>query len=99
MLRRFFQRLKHRIECVASEHMNFIDHVDLEACIGWCINSLLKQLRHFIDATVGCGVHFDVINEAAGINRGTGIAQATGMSRDIALPIGALTIQRLGQNT
>ena len=99
MLRRFFQRLEHRIECMAGEHMNFIDHVDLEACIGWRVNSLLKQLRHFIDATVGRGIHFDVINKATGINRGTGIATTTGMSRDIALSIAALTIERLGENT
>jgi len=59
---------------MVAQHMNFINHVDLEARIGRCIHRLLKQLRHFIDTTVRRGVHLDVINKAARINRHTGFA-------------------------
>jgi len=98
MLGRLFQRLQHRVECGSGEHVDFIDHVDLEARIGRRVNRLLQQLRHFVHAAVGSGIHLDVIDEAPGIDRGAGFAHAAGLGGDVAAAVGADAIERFGEN-
>ena len=95
---RLFQCLEHGVERMIAQHMDFIDHVDLEARIGRCIHRLLKQLRHFVDATIRCGVHLDVIDKTPGINCYTGLAHAARMRGDVAATIRTLTIQCFGEN-
>ena len=42
MRRWLFQCLEHGVECVITQHMHFIDHIDLEARVGRCIHRLLE---------------------------------------------------------
>ncbi len=92
VLGRFFQRLQHRVEGVVGEHVNFVDHIDLEARIRGRVHGLLQQLRHFIHAAVGRRIHFDVIDKAPGIDGHAGIAHTAGMGGDAGH-----TVKRLGQ--
>ena len=98
MRRRLFQRLQHRIEGVVGQHVDFVDHVDLEARIGRRVHRLLQQLRHLVDAAVGRRVHLDVVDEAAGINRGAGFAYTAGLGSDAAAAVRPETVERLCQN-
>ena len=77
MFGRFFQRLQHRVESVVGQHVNFIDHVDLEARIRWRVHRLFQQLRHFIDTAIGRRVELDVIDKATCIDGCAGIANTT----------------------
>ena len=76
--RRLFQRLEHGIECMRSELMHFIDHVDLVTAYTGHEGGLLQELHHFIHAPVGRSIHFDVVNKAAGINLLAGRTDTTG---------------------
>ena len=95
---RFFERLEHRVERGVREHVDFIDHEDLEAPLHRLVDRLLQQALHFVHATVGSGVEFGVVDEAAGVDVAAGLAHATGLGRDATLPIGALAVERLGQD-
>ena len=79
---------------MVGQHVNFVDHIDLEARIGRRIDRLFKQLRHFIDAAVGSRIHFDVIDEAPGIDGNACFARAAGLGGD-----SRLAIERLGKDT
>ena len=87
MCGRLFERLEHRIERMASQHVDFVDHIDLETSRTRRINSLLKQLGHFIDTTVGGGIQLKIINKTALIDLGTSLTHATGGRRDTSFTI------------
>ena len=78
--------------------MHLVNHVDLEACIGGGIDSLLEQLRHIVHTAIGCSIHFNIVNETPRINCHTGFADTTRMRGNVTLTIAALTIERFSQN-
>ena len=90
---RLFQRLEHGVERVPGQHVDFVDHVDLEASRAGRIDRLLQELRHFLDAAVGRGVQLKVVDEAAGIDFGAGAADATRLGGDAGL-----AVERFGQD-
>ena len=98
MRRRLFKRFQHGVEGVVGEHVDFVDHVDLEACIRRCIHRLLQQLRHFINPAVGGSVDFDVVDKASGIDRHAGIAYPAGGAGNAAAAIGTLAIEGFSQD-
>ena len=94
----FFQRFQHGIERMIGEHVHFVDHVDLEARVGRRVHRLLQQLRHFVHAAIGGGIHFDVIDETPGVDRHASFAHAAWPGGDIAGAVGADAIEGFGQN-
>ncbi len=95
---RLFQRLQHRVEGVVGQHMHFVDHVDLEASDRRRVDRLVEQLGHLVDAAVRCRVHLDVVDEAARIDLGAGLADAAGLRGDAAVAVRPGAIQGLGQD-
>ncbi len=98
VLGRLFERLEHRVERGVGEHVDFVDHEDLEAPLDGLVNRLLQQALHFVHAPVGGGIQFGVVHKTAGIDVATSLAHAAGFGRDAALPVQALAVERLGQN-
>jgi len=91
--RRLFQRLEHGVERVPGQHVDFVDHVDLEAARGRRIHRLFQQLGHFVNAAVGRRVELKVIDESPRIDLGAGPADTTRRWGDARL-----AIERLGQD-
>ncbi|KAG0190211.1 hypothetical protein DFQ28_002345 [Apophysomyces sp. BC1034] len=91
--RRLLKRLEHRIERVMSQHVHFVDHIDLEARIDRRIDRALEQRRHFVDTAVAGRVHFDIVDEAPVVDLSTRVAHTAWRGRDAGL-----AIERLGQN-
>ena len=79
--------------------MHFVDHEDLEAALHRLVNRLLQQALHFVHTPVGSSVELGVVHKAAGVDVAAGLTHTTGLGRDAALPVGALTVERLGQDT
>ena len=96
---RLFQRLEHGIECRVRQHMNLVNHEDLEASHHGLVNRLLKQLCNFIHAAVGGGVQLGVIHKAPAVNVSASLAYPAGRGSDAALPVDANAVKRLGQNS
>ena len=94
MGRRLFERFEHRIEGMARQHVDFVDHIDLEASRARRVDSLLKQLGHFIDASVGGGIELQIVDKTALIDFGTSLTNAARRCRDTGF-----TVERFGQNT
>jgi len=78
--------------------VHLVDHEDLEAALHRLVDRLLQQALHLVHPPVGGGVQFGVINKTAGIDVSAGLAHATRLGRDATLPVGALAIERLGQD-
>ena len=93
MLGRLFERLQHRVEGVTGQHVDFVDHVDLVAAARRGVSRLFEQGRHVVDAAVGRSVHLDVVNEATGVDLGTGGTDAARFRRDAGV-----AVQTLGEN-
>ena len=91
--RRLLERLEHGVERMAGEHVNLVDHVHLETTNRRCVDRLLKQLCHFIDATIGGGIELHIIDKPTLIDLHAGIANATGCWGDARL-----AIEGFGQN-
>ena len=91
--RRLFQRLEHGVERMPGQHVDFVDHVDLEAARARRVDGLLEQLGHFLDATVRGRVQFEVVDETAGIDLGAGATDAAGLGGDAGF-----AVERLGQD-
>ena len=66
MRRRFFQRLQQCVECRGTEHVDFVNDVDLEASAGGNKFHRFAQLADLVDAVVGCTVDFHHIQAVAG---------------------------------
>ena len=62
------------------------------------VRGALEQIDHVIHATVGGGIHLDVIDKTPGINCYTGLAHAARMRGNVAATIRTLTIQCFGEN-
>ena len=93
-----FQRLQHGVEGGIGQHVHFVDHEDLEAALHRLVDGLFQQTLHLVHATVGGGIELDVIDKAAGIDLGTGLAHTTRLGRDLTMAVRPGTVQRLGQN-
>jgi hypothetical protein len=96
--RQRFQRLEHRVERVPGEHVHLVDHEDLEAALHRLVDRLLQQRLDLVHAAVGGRVQLGVVDEAARIDVGAGLANAARRRRDAALPVRALAVERLGQD-
>ncbi|MCY1531089.1 hypothetical protein D9M68_663020 [compost metagenome] len=88
-----FERLEHRVERMPGQHVDFVDHVDLEASGARCVHRLFQQLRHFLDAAVRRRVQFEVIDEASRIDFRARAAHAARLGRDARF-----AVERFGQN-
>ena len=84
---RLFKRLEHRIEGVPAEHVDLVDHVDLVATRDRRIDNLLEQLRHFLDAAIGGGIHFDIVGKPALLDRDAGAALPAGPRADAGFAV------------
>ena len=49
MFRRFFKGLKHRVETVTRQHMDFVDQVYLESADSRHVLNVIEQFAHIID--------------------------------------------------
>ena len=83
---------------MVGQHVDFIDHVDLEAGVRRRVDRLLQELRHFVDAAIRCRIHLDVINEATRINGDTSLTNTTRRGSDVTVAILSATIKRLGKD-
>ena len=96
MRRRLFERLEQRIEGIARQHVDFVDDVDLVARRDRRIAHSLDDLAHVVDTCMARRVHFDDIDMAPFGNRAARLALAAGADRRATLPVGADTVERLG---
>ena len=97
--RRLFQRLEHGVESRVREHVNLVDHEDLEASDHRLVNRLLEQLRNLVHTPVGSSVELGVVDKTAAVDVHACLANAARRGRNVALPVGPGAVERLGQNT
>ena len=95
---RLLQRLEHGVERRVRQHVNLVDHEDLEAAHDRLVHRLFEQLGDFIDAPVGRGVELGVVHKAATVDVPAGLANPAGLGGDAALPVKAGAVERLGQD-
>ncbi|MDT4845096.1 hypothetical protein FQZ97_790720 [compost metagenome] len=98
VLGRLFQRLQHGVERRVGQHVNLVDHEDLEAALHRLVDRLFQQRLHLVHAPVGRGIEFGVVHETAGVDVGAGLAHTAGFGGDATLPVGAQAVERLGQD-
>src|SRR5690606_8173702 len=89
-----FEGLEHGVERMPGKHVHLVDHVDLEATGTGRINSLFKQLRHFVDTTIRCRIELDIVHKTSGIDFNAGPAGIARLCRDAVF-----ATQRFGENT
>ena len=56
--RGLFQGLQKGIESRVGEHVNFIDVVNFERGLGWCVLHCFAELADLFDSVIGCSVDF-----------------------------------------
>ena len=95
---RLLQRLEHGVEGRVREHVDFVNHEDLEAAYDGFVDGLLQQLRDLVHAPVRRGVQLGVVHKAAAVDITAGLAHPAGLVGDAALPIYAQAVERLGQD-
>ncbi|CAB3690812.1 hypothetical protein ACAE110713_22285 [Achromobacter aegrifaciens] len=88
--RRLFQCLEHGVERMPGQHVDFVDHVDLEAPCARRVHRLLQQLRHFLDAAVRGRVQLEVVDETPGIDLRAGATDAARLGRDACFAVEGL---------
>ncbi len=93
VLGRLLQRLQHSVERRSGKHVDFVDHVNLEAPAGRRVHRVLQKLPHLVHLGVGCGIDFDQVDEAAGIDLHAGRALPARAGADAGL-----AVQRLGED-
>ena len=94
----FFQCFQHGVERRVAKHVHLVNHENLEAPLYRLVDGLLQQCLHLVHPTVGGSIQLGVIDKAAAVDVGTGLAYPAGCRSDVALPVWPLTIERLGQN-
>ncbi len=87
---RLLERLEHRVEGVVRQHVDFVDHVHLEAARARRIDRVLEQLGHLVDAPVRGRVELHVVDEATFVDLGAGPAGAAGRGADAGLAVHGL---------
>ena len=65
MRRRFLERLEQRVEGRRSEHVHFVDDVDLELPFARRVTHVVAQLAHLLDAVVARAVDFENVEAVA----------------------------------
>ena len=95
---RLFQRFEHGVKSRVGEHVHFVNHEDFKAPLHRLVNGLLKQALHFVYAAVAGCVKLGVVDKAACINFGAGLARATWRSGNAALPVCSSAVERFGEN-
>ncbi|CAB3734264.1 hypothetical protein LMG1231_04955 [Achromobacter denitrificans] len=91
--RRLFQRLEHGVERMPGQHVDFVDHVDLEAPSARRVDRLLQELGHFLDAAVRGRVQFEVVDKAPRIDFRARAAHAARLGSDAGF-----AVERFGQD-
>ena len=82
MARRFFKRLKQRIEGRNGEHVHFVDDINLVATArGRILNAADNLLAHVIDARAACRIELIDVGVDAGRNGLALLARAVGRRR------------------
>ena len=89
MRRRLLESLQERIERMRREHVHFVDEVDLVAAARRRVLHVVEELTGVIDLGARCGIHFQKIDESAGINLAAGRAFPAGLGRDALLAVQA----------
>ena len=79
--RRFLQRFQERVECSRSQHVHFVDDINLVARLRWRVANVIAQLAHLLDAVVACTVNLQNIEAIAGRDLTTIIAGAVRRNR------------------
>ena len=96
--RRLLQRLEHGVESRVGEHVDLVDHEDLEASDHRLVNRLLEQLGDFVHAPVGSSLELGVVHKTATVDVHAGLANAARRGGDVTLPVRSCAVERLGQN-
>ena len=78
--------------------MNFVNHEDFEAPLHGLVDGLFQQQKYIVNAPVGRRVQFSVVNKPPAINIGARLAHTARSSGNVALPVRANAVERLGQN-
>ena len=58
----FFQGLQQAVECLAGEHVHFVDDEDAITAVGRRVPHMLNQLADVIDPPVGRAIHLDHVD-------------------------------------
>ena len=95
MLGRFFEDLQQRVERAGTEHVNFVDDVDLEACPCRTIDGIFAKLADVIDAGVGGTVDLDDVDIVALID---GYATVTFEAGIDGRAVGFEAVEAFGEN-
>ena len=95
MARRFFERFQQRVEGALTEHVDFVDDVDLEPAAGRAVLGVFDDLADVVHAGVAGGVDFDDVDVVAAGDGQAGIAFAAGLGRG---GVEFLAIQSLGED-
>ena len=90
---RLFQRLEHGVERRVREHVNLVDHEDLEASDHGFVNRLLEQLGNLVHTPVGGSIEFGVVDKTAAVDVHASLANAARRGRDVTLPVGTGAVE------
>jgi hypothetical protein len=66
--RGLFERFEHGIKRVIREHMDLIDHIDLEPACGGRKPRLLEELLNLCHAPIRGGIDLNIVNKTARID-------------------------------
>ncbi|MBA7642432.1 hypothetical protein ES703_50125 [subsurface metagenome] len=91
----FFQRLEQGVRGAIAEHMDFINDINLVACLVGSIVGFLPEATDIFNAGVAGGINF---NNIQGTTLGNCLAHRAGVTR-LTLAIVGKAVDRLGQNT
>ena len=95
---RLLKRLEHGVEGRRAQHVDFVDHVNLEAALRGRVHRALKERGHVLDRTIARRIHLDVVGEASLVDRAAGGADSAGMSRHVAVAVRPLAVEGLGED-
>ena len=96
--RRLFQRFQHGIESRVGQHVNLVNHEDLETTHNGFVNRLLQQLRDLVNAAIRGRIELGVVDEMAAVDVGASLANTARRGRDITRAVRTCAVERLGQN-
>ena len=92
------QRLEHGIEGMPGQHVDLVNHEDLEAPLHRFVDRLLQQPLDLIDPAIRGSVKFGVVDKTPGIDIAAGLADATGLGGDATPSVRALAVEGFGQD-
>ena len=98
VLGRLLQRFKHGVKRRVRQHVDLVNHEDLEAPHHWLVHRLFQQLCNLVYPPVGRRIQFGVIDKSSAVNISASFANTTGRSGNVAQAVDANAIKRFGQN-